>query len=108
MFLMVSEDRDASFKIVLSCPAKSTERPLRWTGVEPILSKTSVVSAIKVLILGAKLEPRPSAIVLTLSAKQAAKDIMIAVLFGIDLSWFSPCTATRSTLSADERPAARK
>jgi hypothetical protein len=49
-----------------------------------------MVSPIKALMLGAKLDPLPSATVLTLNAKQAAKEIMMAVLFGMDLSCPSP------------------
>lgn len=59
-------------------------------------------------MLGARLDPLPSATVLTRSAKQAAKEIMMAVLFGMDRSCPSPCTATRSTLRAADKPAARK
>jgi hypothetical protein len=33
---------------------------------------------------------------------------MMTVLFGIDFSRFSPCTAARMTFMADARPAARK
>lgn len=42
------------------------------------------------------------------SAKQAAKEIMMAVLLGMDFKRPSPCTAARMTFSAEERPAAWK
>lgn len=59
-------------------------------------------------MLGARLRVFPSAIVLMLNAKHAAKVIMMAVLLGMDLRRPSPCTAARMTFNADESPAARK
>lgn len=58
--------------------------------------------------LGARLDLLSPGVTLRLNAEQAAKDIMMTVLLGIDLRRASPCMAARRTLRADERPAARK
>ncbi|KAK5633729.1 hypothetical protein RRF57_009443 [Xylaria bambusicola] len=88
--LVASADRKASLRICLSCPAKRQESPFLCTGLDPILSKTSMVSAISARMLGAKLDPLSSATALTRSAKHAAKEIIMAVLLGIDRSCPSP------------------
>ena len=90
------------------CRPYKADVPFRCGGFEPILSRTSADSSIRILILGARLDVFPAPIVLRQNAKQAAKDIMIAVLFGIDFKRLSPCTAARMTFKDDERPAARK
>ena len=59
-------------------------------------------------MLGAKLRLFLATIRLRRSAKQAAKEIMMAVLLGMDFRRPSPCTAARMTLRAEESPAAWK
>lgn len=76
--------------------------------MDPIRSKTSAVSSINVRMLGAKLNSPLVVNVLSRRANNAAKEIMIELLFGIDFNCPSPWTATRMTLSAEARPAARK
>lgn len=86
----------------------STEAPFRWLGVAPIRSRTPAVSSIRVRTLGAKLDLLSPGVTLRLSAEHAAKEIMMTVLLGIDLSRVSPCIAARRTFNAAESPAARK
>lgn len=74
----------------------------------PIRSRTSAVSLIRLRTLGARLCSLSADVILRLSAAQAAKEIMITVLFGIDLSLDSAWMATRKTFKADESAAARK
>lgn len=71
-------------------------------------SRTPAVSSISVRTLGARLDRLSPGVTLRLSAEQAAKEIMMTVLFGMDLSRDSPCIAARRTFSAEDRPAARK
>lgn len=59
-------------------------------------------------MLGARLRLLLATIMLRLSAKQAANEIIMAVLFGIDLSRPSPWTAARITFRAEDSPAAWK
>lgn len=71
-------------------------------------SSTPAVSLIRFRTLGAKLDLLSPGVTLRLSAEQAAKEIIITVLFGIDLRRASPWMAARRTLRAEERAAARK
>lgn len=91
--------------------AYNPQIPLRCGVMFPILSITSAVSSIRVRTDGARafVFVVPVAMrVLSRSAKQAAKETMMAELFGMESSCFSPCTAARMTFSAAERPAVRK
>lgn len=74
----------------------------------PIRSSTSAVSSIRILILGARLGLFLATSRLRRSAKQAAKEIMIAVLLGMDFRRPSPWTAARMTFKAEESPEAWK
>jgi len=71
-------------------------------------SSTAAVSSIRFRTLGARLDLLSPGVTLRLSAEQAAKEIMITVLFGIDFRRASPWMAARRTFSAEERAAARK
>jgi hypothetical protein len=66
------------------------EAPFLCVGVLPIRSKTSAVSLIRLRTLGASCGWLSADVMLRLSAAQAANEIMIIVLFGIDLSFDSP------------------
>jgi len=80
--------------------------PFRCFVTHPIRSSTSAVSSIRVRTLGARLELESW--LLRRRAKQAANEIMIAVLFGILDSCCSPWMAARMTFSADDSPAVWK
>lgn len=60
------------------------------------------------LAFGARFARFPKVVVPSARAKQAAKDTMMTVLFGIDFSRPSPWTAARMTFMAEASPAARK
>lgn len=90
------------------CFPNRAEAPFRCEGMDPIRSRTSAVSKIngrafdvENALLSAFVVPRPR-------TKQAAKETMMTVLFGIDFILGSDCTATLITLRAVARPAARK
>lgn len=82
--------------------------PFRWSVAVPIRSSTPAVSSISVRTLGARLEVPPESWPLRRRAKQAAKEIMMAVLLGMLESCSSPWMAERITFRAEERPAAWK
>lgn len=84
------------------------ERPLRCSVTAPTRSKTPPASSMSFLTLGAKFEPVVVAYALRVRAKQAANEIIIVVLLGIDCNCASPWMAVRRTLRAEERPAVRK
>ena len=61
------------------------EKPFRCGVTVPIRSRTAATSSMSLRTLGARADP-PEAYELRLRAKQAANEIMIAVLFGMDWS----------------------
>jgi len=83
------------------------DMPFRCLVMQPILSSTSAVSSIRVRTLGARFE-LPASWLLRRRAKQAANEIIIAVLLGMLESCPSPCIAARMTFRDDESPAAWK
>lgn len=60
-----------------------TDSPFRCRVTLPILSRTVAVSSMRFRTLGARADP-PVVYELRVRAKQAAKEIMMAVLLGID------------------------
>lgn len=74
----------------------------------PIRSRTPAVSSIRVRTLGARLDRLSPGVTLRLRAEHAANEIMMTVLFGMDLSRPSPWMAARRTFRAEDSPAARK
>lgn len=79
----------AFFTICLKYLPYKTERPFRCFVTDPILSRTPAASTINLRTLGASADPSV-AYALRVNAKQAAKDIMMAVLLGIDCNCDSP------------------
>lgn len=89
------------------CFPYSTESPFLCGVTVPMRSSTAMASSINRLMLGASPEPS-GAYALMFKAKHAAKEIIMAVLFGIDCSCDSPWIAALITLRAADNPAVRK
>lgn len=85
----------------------NAERPFLCCVMVPIRSRTPAASSMSFRILGAKVEP-PEVYALRVNAKQAANEIIMAVLFGMECNWASPWMAALITFKADDKPAVRK